>query len=176
MCKVDPLECILTFRGVSESRRAFLLGALVDDEHHTNRHQNVDDNGHQEQDRIQFITVVTHWGSKHSSGASGRARGRWGQLTRTANVEKLWLFFKLTLSLHVEIIICAVVFTVVGTFLCIFHGEVLACLILDLNFLVIFILEPFPVSWTGHCELSLPEWHSSLKHTDTYKVTSASLL
>lgn len=71
MYKVDLLECILTFGSVSESCRAFLLGALVDDEHHTNRHQNVDNNGHQKHERIQFITVVTHWGSKHSSGEVG---------------------------------------------------------------------------------------------------------
>lgn len=90
-------------------------------------------------------------------------------------------FFQLTLSLHIEIVFfwfgvfAFIVFTVVKAFLCILHREGL-CIVRDLR---VYISGPFNrpniCCWTGHCELFPPECYSSLKHTDTYKVTSVCL-
>lgn len=95
-------------------------------------------------------------------------------------------FFKLTLSLHVEVefysflvgAFAILVFTVVNAFLFIFHDDGGLSIVLDLRLAFRFcIFGPFnPIcSWTCHGELFPPECYSSLKHTDTYKVTSVCL-
>lgn len=76
--------------------------------------------------------------------------------------------------MHVEIIFLSLfVGTVVEAFRFILQRELLFCNIT--NWFVTYYFEPFPCFWTGHCELFPPECYSSLKHTDTYKVTSVCL-